>query len=80
MEAVDKGKNKTTVHTEAIEGVYTKETNNMEETREQDSYKRNAISVTNQAVGLLSILLKSKRRYTRSSIIMLYTCQKRRLF
>jgi hypothetical protein len=47
MEAVDKAKDKTTVYIEAVEGVYTKESNNIEETREQDSYKRDAISVIN---------------------------------
>ena len=72
IEAVDKGKDKTTVYIEAVEGAYTEETNDIEETREQDSCKRNAISITNQAIGLLNILLKSKRRYIRNSINMLY--------
>ena len=34
MEAVDKGKDETTIYIEAVEGVYTKEINNTEETRE----------------------------------------------
>jgi hypothetical protein len=68
IEATDKGKDKTTVYTKAVEGVYTEEINNIEEIREQNSHKRDTISVINQAVGLLSILLKSKRRYIRSSI------------
>ena len=68
IEAVDKSKDKTTIYIKAVEGVYTKEINNMEEIREQNSHKRDTISVINQAVGLLSILLKSKRRYIRSSI------------
>ena len=79
MEAMDKGENKTTIHTKAVKGVHTKETNDMEETREQDFHKKNAMSITNQTVGLLSILLKSKRRHTRSSINMLYTHQKKKL-
>ena len=45
MEAIDKGKNKTTVYIKAVEGVYTKEINNMEETREQDSRRRDAIFI-----------------------------------
>ena len=73
MEAVDKGKDEITVYTKAVEGVHTEETNNMEQTREQDSCKRNAMSATNQAVGLLSILLKSKRRHIKSSVNMLCT-------
>ena len=74
IEAIDKGKDKTTIYIKAVEGVHTKKTNNMEETREQDSCKRNAISAINQAVSLLSILLKSKRRYIRSFINILYIC------
>ena len=34
IKAADKGKDKTTIYTKAVEGVYTKEINNMEETRE----------------------------------------------
>ena len=47
IEAADKGKDKTTVYIEAVEGAYTKETNNIEETREQDSRKKKAISAIN---------------------------------
>ena len=73
IEATDKGEDKTTIYIEVVKGVYTKETNNIKETREQDSCKRNAISIINQAIGLLSILLKSKKRYIRSSVNMLCT-------
>ena len=73
IEAADKGKDKTTVYIEAVEGIYTEETSNIEETREQDSCKRNAMSATNQAVSLLSILLKSKKGHIKSSVNMLYT-------
>ena len=72
IEAADKGKDKTTIHIKAIEGVYTKEINNIEETKEQDSCRRDIISVINQAVGLLSILLKSERRRIRSSVNIYY--------
>ena len=72
MEAADKGKNKTTVYTKAVKGIYTEEINNIKETREQDSRKKNIISATNQAVGLLSILLKSKRRRIKSSVNIYY--------
>ena len=34
MEAADEGKDKTTIHIKAVEGVYTKEINNIEKTRE----------------------------------------------
>ena len=47
MEAIDEGKDKTTIYIEAVEGVYTKEINNTKETRKQDSCKRDAISITN---------------------------------
>ena len=47
IEAVDKGKDKTTVYIEAVEGAYTKETNNIEEIKEQDSCKRNTMSIIN---------------------------------
>ena len=47
IEAADKGKDETTIHIKAVEGVYTKEINNMEETREQDSCRRDAISAIN---------------------------------
>ena len=72
IEATDKSKDKTTVYIKAIEGVYTKEINNTEETREQDFRKRDIISAINQAVGLPSILLKSKRGYIRSSVNIHY--------
>ena len=72
IEAADEGEDKTTVYIEAVEGAYTEKTNNIEETREQDSYRRDAMSVINQAIGLPSILLKSKRRHIRNSINMLY--------
>jgi DNA/RNA-binding domain of Phe-tRNA-synthetase-like protein len=47
IEAVDKGKNKTTIYIKAVEGAYTEEFNNMEETKEQDFSKRDTISVIN---------------------------------
>ena len=72
IKAADKAKDKTIVYIEAIKGVYIKETNNIEETKKQDSCKRNAISTTNQAVSLLSILLKSKKGHIRSSVNILY--------
>src|SRR6266700_3202283 len=45
IEAVDKGEDKATIYIEVVEGVYTKEINNMEETREQDFSRRDTISV-----------------------------------
>ena len=45
IEAADKDENKTTIHIKAVEGVYTKEINNMEKTREQDSRRRDAIFI-----------------------------------
>ena len=47
MEAVDKDKDKTTIYTKAMEGAHTKKINNTEKTREQDSCRRDTISVTN---------------------------------
>ena len=47
MEAIDKGKNKITIYIEAVEGVYTEEINNIKKTKEQDSYRKDAISVIN---------------------------------
>jgi hypothetical protein len=47
IKAVDKVKDKTTVHIEAVEGEYTKEINDIEETREQDFCRRDAISIIN---------------------------------
>ena len=72
IEAVDKGKDKTTIYIKAVKGVHTKKINNMEEIREQNSYRRDAISVTNQAVSLPSILLKSERGHIRSSVNIHY--------
>ena len=72
IEAADKGEDKATIYTEAIKVAYTKEINDIEETREQDSCRRDTISTKNQAVSLPSILLKSKRRHIRSSVNMLY--------
>ena len=46
-EATDKGEDKATGRIEAEEGVYTKEINDMEETREQDSHRRDAMSAIN---------------------------------
>ena len=47
IEAADKGEDKATVHIEAIKGTYTEEINNMEETKEQDFSKRDAMSAIN---------------------------------
>ena len=47
IKAADKGKDKATIYIEAVEVVYTKEINNIKETREQDSYRRDAMSVIN---------------------------------
>ena len=47
IEATDKGEDKATIYTEAVKGVYTKEINNMEETREQDFSRRDTISAIN---------------------------------
>jgi uncharacterized ferredoxin-like protein len=47
IKAVDKAEDKTTIHIKAVEGEYTKEINNMEETKEQDFCKRDAISTIN---------------------------------
>jgi uncharacterized ferredoxin-like protein len=47
IEAVDKAKDETTIHIEAVEGEYTKEINNIEETKEQDFCRRDAISAIN---------------------------------
>ena len=72
IEAADKNKDKTTIYIEAVEGVYTEEINNIKETKEQNSHRRDIISAINQAVGLLSILLKSKRRRIKSSVNIYY--------
>ena len=47
IEAADEGKNKTTIYTEAVEGVHIKKINNMKETRKQNSCKRDAIFIIN---------------------------------
>ena len=47
IEAVDKGEDKAIVYTKAVEGTYTKEINNIEETREQDFSRRDAMFVIN---------------------------------
>ena len=47
IKAADKGEDKTTVYIKVMEGVHIKEINNIEETREQDSCKRDTISVIN---------------------------------
>ena len=76
---MDKAEDKTTIYIEAVEGVYTEKINNTEETREQDFCRKDAISIINQAVGLLSILLKNERRHIKSSINIYYIYQRRRL-
>ena len=47
IEAADKGEDEATVYTEAVEVAYTKEINDIEETREQDSRRRDTISAIN---------------------------------
>jgi len=47
MEAADEGKDEATVYIEAVEGAYTEEINDMEETREQDFSRRDAMSAIN---------------------------------
>ena len=47
IEAIDKDKDKTIIYIKTVEGVYIKEINNIEEIREQDSHRRDAISTTN---------------------------------
>ena len=47
IKATDESEDKTTIYTKAMEGVYTKEINNIEKTKEQDSCKRDAISTIN---------------------------------
>ena len=47
IEAADKAKDKTTIHTKAMEGEYTKEINDMEETKKQDFHRRDIISIIN---------------------------------
>ena len=72
IKAIDKAKDKTTIYIKAVEGEHTKKINNIEEIKEQDFCRRDTISIINQAVGLLSIPLKSKGRYIRSSINIYY--------
>ena len=72
IEAADKAEDKTTIYIEAVEGEYTEEINDTEETREQDFRRRDAMSIINRAISLLSIPLKSERRHTRSSVNMRY--------
>ena len=47
IEAVDKAEDKTTIYTKAVEGEYTKEINNIEETKKQDFCRRDIISIIN---------------------------------
>ena len=47
IEAINKSKDKTTIYIKAVEGVHIEKINNIEETREQDSCKRDAISIIN---------------------------------
>ena len=47
IKAADKNKDKTTIYTYPVEGVYTKEINNTEEIKKQDSRRKNTISVIN---------------------------------
>ena len=47
IEAIGKGKDKTTIYIKAMEGAYTKKINNIEETREQDFCRRDTISAIN---------------------------------
>jgi len=71
-EAADEAEDEASVNTEAAEEAHTGEISDIEETREQDFSKRSVMSIISQAVGLLSILSKSGRTYTRSSVNMLY--------
>ena len=47
IEAADKAEDKTTVYIKAVEGEYTKEINNIEETKEQDICRRDSIYIIN---------------------------------
>ena len=47
MEAINKGEDETTIYIKAVEEVYTKEINNIKEIREQNSRKKNTISIIN---------------------------------
>ncbi len=78
IEAMDKVEDKASVYIEAVEETYTAGINVIEETREQDFSKRDAMSIISQAAGLLSILSRSERRHIRSSVNILYTYWRRR--
>ncbi len=78
IEAIDKVEDKALVYIEAVEETHTTGINVIEETREQDFSKRDAMSTTSQATSLLSILSRSERRHTRSSVNILHTYQRRR--
>ena len=72
-EAEDEAEDEASVHiTEGGEETHTEEVNVMEETREQDFSRRDAMSATSQAAGLLSILLRREGRHTRSSVNILH--------
>jgi len=73
IEAVDKIEDEALVYIEAVKETHTTGINVIEETKEQDFSKRDAMSTISQVTSLLSILSRSERRYTRSSINMLYT-------
>jgi hypothetical protein len=47
IKAVDEAEDKTTVHTEAVKGEYTKEINDIKKTKKQNFRKRDAISIIN---------------------------------
>ena len=47
IKAVNKNKDKTTIYIKAVEGVYTKEINNIKKTKEQDSCRKDTISAIN---------------------------------
>jgi hypothetical protein len=70
IEAVDEVEDEASVYTEAV---HTEEISVIEETREQGFGKRDVMSTTSQATSLLSILLRSERRYIRGSVNMLRT-------
>src|SRR6266536_5975673 len=72
IEAIDEVEDKASVYIEAVEETHTIGINVIEETREQDFSKRDVMSIISQAASLLSILSRSKRRHTRSSVNMLY--------
>ena len=47
MEATDEAEDETTVYIKAVKGEYTEEINNIEETKEQDFYRKDTMSVIN---------------------------------